>query len=168
MILIVIAIILLSLLLAGCSSSSPSIPNIFLISLYYQQYPYVLSLSTSFLSNYLRQQSSHSANFNPQCGSHALYPNFTVRKLTKNLRPVPSTAQANFGVHTAISNIVGRAQMEARVGYFGICVNPDGGAWLCSNNATVLANQVSMDQDPLNLIWLAEQFKDMIVFPYLM
>ncbi|KAG9244890.1 Ca2+ regulator and membrane fusion protein Fig1-domain-containing protein [Calycina marina] len=120
MILIAIAIILLSLLLAGCSSSSPMIPNIFLISLYYQQYT-----------------------------------------------PVPSTAQTDFSVHTAIANIVGTASLSARVGYFGICVNPDGGDWLCSNNATALANQVSVDQDPLNLIWLASQFKDMVVFPYL-
>jgi hypothetical protein len=81
---------------------------------------------------------------------------------------VPSTAQADFNVHNAIANIVGRAQLEARVGYFGICINPDGGSWLCSNNATALADQVSVDQDPLNLIWLASQFKDMIVFPYLM
>jgi hypothetical protein len=138
MILIAIAIILLcklphsscpglslinipALLLAGCSSSSPLIPGIFLISLYYQQYP-----------------------------------------------PTPDTAQVDFGVHTAISNIVGNAHLEARVGYFGICINPDGGSWLCSNNATALADEVSVDQDPLNLIWLASQFKDTIVFPYLM
>lgn len=138
MILIAIAIILLctlpqcsylgplltyipALLLAGCSSSSPAIPDIFLMSLYYQQYP-----------------------------------------------PTPDTAQVDFGVHTAISNIVGNAILEARVGYFGICINPDGGSWLCSNNATALANQVSVDQDPLNLIWLASQFKDTVVFPYLM
>jgi hypothetical protein len=138
MILIAIAIILLcklsqssycgpalinipALLLAGCSSSSPLIPEIFLISLYYTQYP-----------------------------------------------PTPDTAQVDFGVHTAISNIVGNAHLEARVGYFGICINPDGGSWLCSNNATALADQVSVDQDPLNLIWLASQFKDTIIFPYLM
>ncbi|KFY30238.1 hypothetical protein V494_08209 [Pseudogymnoascus sp. VKM F-4513 (FW-928)] len=81
--------------------------------------------------------------------------------------PTPSTAQTNFGVHSSIQQIVGHAQLEARVGFFGICINPDGGAWLCSNNATSLANQISIDQDPLNLIWLASQFKDMIVFPYL-
>ncbi|KAH8819552.1 Ca2+ regulator and membrane fusion protein Fig1-domain-containing protein [Xylogone sp. PMI_703] len=120
MILIAIAIILLSLLLAGCSSSSPLIPGIFLISLYYQQYT-----------------------------------------------PTPSTVQTDFNVHTAISNIVGGARMATRVGYFGICINPDGGSWLCSNNATALANEVSVDQDPLNLLWLASQFKDAIVFPYL-
>lgn len=71
-------------------------------------------------------------------------------------------------MNEAIANIVGGAHLQARVGYFGICVNPDGGSWLCSNNATALANQVTADQDPLNLIWLASQFKDMIVFPYLM
>ncbi|KAH6677441.1 Ca2+ regulator and membrane fusion protein Fig1-domain-containing protein [Halenospora varia] len=120
MILIAIAIILLSLLLAGCSSSSPLIPGIFLISLYYESYA-----------------------------------------------PVPSTAQADFNVHNAIATVVGNARLAARVGYFGICINPDGGSWLCSNNATALANEVTVAQDPLNLIWLASQFKDMIVFPYL-
>lgn len=120
MILIAIAIILLSLLLAGCSSSSPLIPGIFLISIYYQQYS-----------------------------------------------PVPSTAQVDFNVHNAIAVIAGDAKLQCRVGYFGICINPDGGSWLCSNNATALANEISLTQDPLNLIWLASQFKDMIVFPYL-
>ncbi|KAK8091515.1 hypothetical protein PG997_001876 [Apiospora hydei] len=118
MILIAISIILLSLLLAGCSSSSPMIPDIFLLSLYYEHYT-----------------------------------------------AVPDTAQVDYNVNQAIQNIVGSAHLQARVGYFGICVNPDGGSWLCSNNATALANEVSVDQDPLNLIWLAAQFKDMIVFP---
>lgn len=121
MILIAIAIILLSLLLAGCSSSSPLIPDIFLLSLYYKSY-----------------------------------------------EATPDTAQVYYNVHSALANIAGGARLQARVGYFGICVNPDGGSWLCSNNATALAKEVSQDQDPLNLIWLAAQFKDMIVFPYLM
>lgn len=110
-----------ALLLAGCSSSSPLIPDIFLLSLYYQKYT-----------------------------------------------AVPDTAQVDYNVNTAISNIVGNAKLQARVGYFGICVSADGGSWLCSNNATRLAADVSVDQDPLNLIWLASQFKDMIVFPYLL
>ncbi|CAJ2509480.1 Uu.00g145060.m01.CDS01 [Anthostomella pinea] len=120
MILIAVSIILLSLLLAGCSSSSPLIPDIFLLSIYYQP-----------------------------------------------TTAVPDTSQVDYNVHQAISNIVGSAHLQARVGYFGICINPDGGSWLCSNNATALANEVAVDQDPLNLIWLASQFKDMIVFPYL-
>ena len=68
----------------------------------------------------------------------------------------------------AIANIVGNAMLEVRVGYFGICVNPSGGDFLCSNNATALAEQISIDQDPLNLIWVAHTFKDSIVFPYLL
>lgn len=111
----------IALLLAGCSSTSPGIPNIFLISLYYENYP-----------------------------------------------PVFDPAQVDPGVTTAIANIVGQAQLEVRVGYFGICVNADGGSFLCSNNASSLASQVSVDQDPLNLIWVASTFKDSIVFPYLM
>lgn len=109
-----------ALLLAGCSSSSPLIPDIFLLSLYYDNYT-----------------------------------------------PHPDTAQVNYAVYSEIQSIAGDARLQARVGYFGICINPDGGSWLCSNNATALAQEVSVDQDPLNLIWLASQFKDMVVFPYL-
>ena len=82
--------------------------------------------------------------------------------------PTYDPAQVDPGVTAAIANIVGQAQLEVRVGYFGICVNADGGSFLCSNNATALAQQVSVDQDPLNLIWVAETFKDSIVFPYLL
>ena len=107
--------------MAGCSSSSPLIPDIFLLSLYYEKY-----------------------------------------------QATPDTAQANYGGFASIGQIVGNARLAARVGYFGICVSPDGGSWLCSNNATALANELTVEQDPLNLVWLASQFKDMIVFPYLM
>jgi hypothetical protein len=93
---------------------------------------------------------------------------FLLSLYYESYEAVPDTAQVDYNVHTAIANIAGDAHLQARVGYFGICVNPDGGSWLCSNNATALANEVSVDQDPLNLIWLAAQFKDMIVFPYLM
>ncbi|KAK3990899.1 Ca2+ regulator and membrane fusion protein Fig1-domain-containing protein [Cladorrhinum sp. PSN332] len=121
MILIAVAIILLSLLLAGCSSSSPLIPSIFLLSIYYESY-----------------------------------------------EAVPDTSQVNYNVHTSIAGLVGDTRLQARVGFFGICISPEGGSWLCSNNATSLADRIQVDQDPLNLIWLASQFKDMIVFPYLL
>lgn len=79
----------------------------------------------------------------------------------------PSTVQVDYAVNEAISSIVGSASLQCRVGFFGICITTDGGGWLCSNNATALANEISVDEDPLNLLWLASQFKDMIVFPYL-
>ncbi|KAM3417786.1 hypothetical protein BST61_g6014 [Cercospora zeina] len=122
MILIAIAIVLLSLLLAGCSSSSPAIPSIFLITFYYQSYA-----------------------------------------------PTYDPTQVNPAVTNAIANLVGNAGLEVRVGYFGICVNQDSGdSYLCSNNATLLAEQISIDQDPLNLIWIANTFKNSVVFPYLL
>ncbi|CAN9104657.1 unnamed protein product [Alternaria alternata] len=121
MILIAIAIILLSLLLAGCSSTSPLIPGIFLISMWYEQFT-----------------------------------------------PTYAPEQVDPGVTAAIANIVGNAQLGVRVGYFGICINRDGGGFICSNNATALVDNVSVDQDPLNLVWVAATFKDAVVFPYLL
>lgn len=58
--------------------------------------------------------------------------------------------------------------MEVRVGFFGICIQPDGGSYICNANATALAEVVTVDQDPLNLIWVASTFKDAVVFPYLL
>lgn len=110
-----------ALLLAGCSSSSPQIPDIFLISMYYEKY-----------------------------------------------QPLFDKSQVDPGVVTAMSNIVGAAELEVRVGYFGICVQPDGGSFICNANATALAEIVTVDQDPLNLIWVASTFKDAVVFPYLL
>ena len=110
-----------ALLLAGCSSSSPQIPDIFLISMYYESYT-----------------------------------------------PTFNLAQVQPGVSSAISHIVAGAELEVRVGYFGICVQPDHGSYICNANATALAEVVTVDQDPLNLIWVASTFKDAVVFPYLL
>ncbi|RMZ85451.1 hypothetical protein DV737_g839, partial [Chaetothyriales sp. CBS 132003] len=121
MIFIAIAIVLLSLLLAGCSSTSPFIPDIYLISLYYHQYA-----------------------------------------------PIFSPTQVDPGVTTAIVNIVGSANLNVRVGYFGICITSEGSGWMCNTNSTALADLVSVDQDPLNLVWVASTFKNAIVFPYLL
>ncbi|EAS34499.3 uncharacterized protein CIMG_05523 [Coccidioides immitis RS] len=120
MIFIALAIILLSLLLAGCSSSSPQIPTIFLISLFYEHYP-----------------------------------------------PIESTAQSAPSVTADIANIVRGAQLEVRVGYFGICVQRGGGSFICNANATALAGILPAEDDPLNLVWVASTFKDAVVFPYL-
>ncbi|KAF3206166.1 hypothetical protein TWF191_001516 [Orbilia oligospora] len=93
---------------------------------------------------------------------------FLINLFYNHYAPVYSTAQVDPEAARAIGNIVANAMLEARVGYFGICINPDGGSWLCSNNASSLAAQVSVDQDPLNLIWVSDTFRDSIVFPYLL
>lgn len=82
--------------------------------------------------------------------------------------PLFSAAQVDPGVVTATSNVVGGAELEVRVGFFGICVQPDDGSYICNANATALAETVTVGQDPLNLIWVASTFKDAVVFPYLL
>ncbi|GAB1198082.1 hypothetical protein APSETT444_007390 [Aspergillus pseudonomiae] len=61
--------------------------------------------------------------------------------------------------------------LEVRAGYMGLCLTQSDGAQFCSNNAAALASMVK-DQgygsnstaDPLNLIWIAKNFKETIVF----
>ncbi|KAF7591154.1 hypothetical protein BBP40_001928 [Aspergillus hancockii] len=93
---------------------------------------------------------------------------FLISLYYQRYDPVFNLAQVDPGVVQATANIVGGAEMEVRVGYFGICVSPSGGAYICNSNATALAEIVTVDQDPLNLIWVASTFKDAVVFPYLM
>jgi hypothetical protein len=81
--------------------------------------------------------------------------------------PIFDPAQVDPGLSRDIAQIAGDAALEARVGFFGICVNPDGGSWLCSANASSLAAQIPTQQDPLNLVWISQTFSQSIVFPYL-
>ncbi|KAL4779408.1 Ca2+ regulator and membrane fusion protein Fig1-domain-containing protein [Aspergillus varians] len=92
---------------------------------------------------------------------------FLISMYYERYDPVFNLAQVQPGVASAMANIVGGAQLEVRVGYFGICVQPDGGSYICNNNATALAEILTLDQDPLNLVWVAATFKDAVVFPYL-
>ncbi|TGZ79612.1 membrane fusion mating protein FIG1 [Ascodesmis nigricans] len=92
---------------------------------------------------------------------------FLINLWYDNTSPEYDPAQVDPSVTRAIGNIVGAAELEARVGYFGICINTDGGSWLCSANASSLATQINPEQDPLNLIWVADTFRASIVFPYL-
>ncbi|KAJ5197980.1 uncharacterized protein N7498_007097 [Penicillium cinerascens] len=93
---------------------------------------------------------------------------FLISLYYEKYAPLFDKSQVDPGVVTAMSNIVGAAELEVRVGYFGICVQPDGGSFICNANATALAEIVTVDQDPLNLIWVASTFKDAVVFPYLL
>ena len=93
---------------------------------------------------------------------------FLISLYYQRYDPIFNLAQVDPGVVQATANIVGGAEMEVRVGYFGICVSPSGGAYICNSNATALAEVVTVDQDPLNLIWVASTFKDAVVFPYLL
>jgi len=92
--------------------------------------------------------------------------------------PIYNPAIVNTGVYGATQTtawgqptfpeIVKDTCLEVRVGYFGLCVNADGHSFICSNNATLLAELLTPEQDPLNLLFVASTFKNNIVFPYLL
>ncbi len=70
--------------------------------------------------------------------------------------------------------------LEIRVGYMGMCMWEASGQWICSSSAADLAALVRQaateagptsglqTADPLNLIYMAETFKNEIVFDVLM
>ncbi|KAJ5788392.1 hypothetical protein N7457_003382 [Penicillium paradoxum] len=92
-----------------------------------------------------------------------------------------STGQINTAIAQAIHNVsqfeVG-GDFKVRAGYMGICVGQKDEEFICSKNIRMLANMVRLDkktvidgnttievmQDPLNLIMIAETFKEKIVF----
>jgi hypothetical protein len=68
--------------------------------------------------------------------------------------------------------------LEVRAGYKGICVTQSNSGRICSSNIKALANLIKAEKssvsngntsteiipDPLNLIMIANEFKDKIVF----
>ncbi|GFF22893.1 hypothetical protein IFM51744_04099 [Aspergillus udagawae] len=124
-----ITIILLSILLAGCTSSN-GLSNVYLVSLQYR------NASTSVPDD-----------------------------------PVlvnPGIAEKVYNVSHGNSTI-----REVRAGYMGLCLTLSNGAQLCSGSASALASMVKAEgmqgndtgaADPLNIIWIAQNFKEKIVF----
>ncbi|KAF2624661.1 hypothetical protein BU25DRAFT_131609 [Macroventuria anomochaeta] len=109
------AVIMMSILLAGCSSYS-TMTNV-----------YILGLS---------------------------YTNSTP----SNLGPVERA------MFDTLHSLKGSAQLEVRIGYFGMCVRQRGIVWLCSSDSSGLAQQIGPENDPLNLIGAASSFKDDVLF----
>ena len=61
--------------------------------------------------------------------------------------------------------------LQVRAGYMGLCIMLNAGEWICSTNAKSLTNIVKLSsratngtRDPLNLIYIANSFKEDIVF----
>ncbi|KUM64793.1 hypothetical protein ACN42_g2272 [Penicillium freii] len=134
MLLSAIAVTLLSILLAGCSSSN-SLSNIYLLSLEYT----------------------------------ATEPSFSTT-------PGQVSSAIAHAIHD-VSQTGNGTTLEVRAGYMGICVTQSHTGRICSNNVKVLANlfqtQRSVNNgntsteivpDPLNLIMIANEFKEKIVF----
>ncbi|KAF3387323.1 hypothetical protein F1880_001416 [Penicillium rolfsii] len=135
MVFTIIAITLLSVLLAGCTSSN-SLSNVYLLSLQYK------------------------ATSSP-------------------IATVPG--QVSTAISQAVHNLSqsgNSTNLEVRVGYMGLCVTQRDTGRICSSSARVLANLIraekvfiknenvtsEMTPDPLNLIMIANEFKEKIVF----
>ena len=67
-------------------------------------------------------------------------------------------------MYDTLNELKGRAQLEVRIGYFGMCVRQRGILWLCSSDSNGLAQQIGSENDPLNLIGAASSFKDDVLF----
>jgi hypothetical protein len=84
----------------------------------------------------------------------------------------------NPGIADKVYNVshANSAIREVRAGYMGLCLTLRNGARLCSGSAAALASMVKVGvqgndagaADPLNLIWIASNFKEKIVFDGLM
>lgn len=57
--------------------------------------------------------------------------------------PVFESSQVNPSFARVLTTTAGNAQLETRVGFFGICMNADGGSWIRSApiKLTVVANK---------------------------
>ncbi|KAK9479617.1 Ca2+ regulator and membrane fusion protein Fig1-domain-containing protein [Lipomyces japonicus] len=114
---------IMALLLAGCSSSSGIMPNIYLLNIGYNDGIVYATSSSSIVNSNLPQ---------------------------------------------VLGNFVGKTNFEVRIGYFALCTHVPPESWLCSPNATTLAERLAAVEDPLNILNVAETFRQKIVFPYLL
>jgi hypothetical protein len=84
----------------------------------------------------------------------------------------PSTIQLNPNISSTFSTLAStHSPLEVRVSYLGICISQVASEWVCASNGQALANLIKMydgsnsgEHDPLNLIWIAEKFKDGMLF----
>jgi hypothetical protein len=74
--------------------------------------------------------------------------------------------QLNPNLTSLFSSMVGSAQLEVRTSYRGMCISQNGGGWACSSNAADLASRIrdANNADPLNLIWISENFRQHVIF----
>ena len=76
-----------------------------------------------------------------------------------------STPQANPEIVNQFNDsVVNGALLEIRTGYLSLCVKFPDGFWDCRRNAMTLAEHLRPEQDPLNLLWQSQKFRDNIVF----
>ena len=68
-------------------------------------------------------------------------------------------------METIADQVGADATLTVHVSYFAICfLHNQSEGYVCSRNIHSLAQRLTPAQDPLNLIWQAQRFKNDIVF----
>ena len=101
--------------------------------------------------------------------SSALLSLYLISLRYGNFSASKSTSLANPDIVDMFSGtLVNGSTLEVRTGYFTVCVKHADSTWECRRDAASLVQHVRPDQDPLNLVWQSQKFKDDIVFYPLM
>lgn len=74
----------------------------------------------------------------------------------------------NPSIVDSLKTISNDTSLEVRTGYFALCTRHSGRDWACSRDVSSLTKHLQASQDPANLVWQVENFKDTIVFYGLM
>lgn len=105
---------------------------------------------------------------------------YTATESSFSTTPVQVSSAIAHAIHN-VSQTGNGTTLEVRAGYMGICVTQSDTGRICSSNVKVLANlfqtqrsvnngntSTELVPDPLNLIMIANEFKEKIVFNGLM
>jgi hypothetical protein len=110
------------------------------------------------------------------CTSHGLADVYLLSMSYVNSTTLAAIAtypeQVNTNISAVFGNIAKISSLEVRAGYLGLCMRQNPGKWECSSSAAFLAGIVELSSastgDPLNLIWIASNFRNHVVFVGLM
>ncbi|KAL2063544.1 hypothetical protein VTL71DRAFT_5349 [Oculimacula yallundae] len=94
----------------------------------------------------------------------------SLRYLNSSTSTTSSThpEQLNPNISATFHNISDHPSLEVRAGYLGLCVRQNSEKWHCSRSAPSLVEIVELSRgskdDPLNLLWIASNFRSQVVF----
>jgi hypothetical protein len=78
----------------------------------------------------------------------------------------------NPSFYSVVANISSTGNLAVRVGYFGLCMATNTGgdsvSWTCRGKAKELVTLVEGVQDPLNILAIADNFRDQVIVSVVM
>ncbi|KAL4803334.1 hypothetical protein BDV18DRAFT_162899 [Aspergillus unguis] len=106
------------------------------------------------------------------CSSHRMRSVYLLELSYNDNLEHKEPAAANPLFYSLVGNISSTGDLAVRIGYFGICIattsGSDTGSWTCRANATDLVLLVQPSQDPLNLLAIADNFRDKVIVSAMM